>query len=199
MIRFYIYDGFGFPANKDGALTYSTDGYLVRKAAIDNAFFSSSFPDRYKDVIKYVKTWIVYSKQELSKVYQTFLEDKQEGAIIRILDKPYENKRSKYLLKYKPVDDAEYRVIAVNEGIGKFSGRVSTFTCQRTDNKKFLDGTDTFNATFKGTEDDAIYAWTSGKAKELIGGVWTIYYNGFTGYGKPNYARLDWENYDKGN
>ena len=195
LIRFYIYDGFGFPASKDGVNVLSTACYLERKAAIDNAFFAPCFVDRYKDIIGKVPTWIVHSEAELEDLYKKFLDDKQEGAILRILGEGYQNKRTKFLLKYKPVDDAEYKVISVQEGDGKFSGRVATITCQRIDGDKYLDGTDTFDATFKGTEEVARELWVTGKYKDLIDERVTIQFNGLTGYGKPNYARLDWDNY----
>jgi ATP-dependent DNA ligase len=195
LIRFYVYDGFGFPANKDGANVSSTACYLERKAAIDNAFFAPCFANRYKDIIGKVPTWIVHSEKELEDLYKKFLDDKQEGAILRILGEGYQNKRTKFLLKYKPVDDAEFKAISVQEGDGKFSGRVSTITYQRIDGGKYLDGTDTFDATFKGTEEEARELWVTGKYEELIDEIHTVQYNGLTGYGKPNYARLDWNNY----
>lgn len=195
LIRFYIYDGFGFPAERDGTAILSTAGYLERKAAIDNAFFAPCFKDRYKDIIGVVPTWIVHSEAELGDLYKKFLDDKQEGAILRILGEGYQNKRTKFLLKYKPVDDAEYRVVSVQEGDGKFSGRVSTITCQRIDGGKYLDGTDTFDATFKGTKEEAIRLWITGEYKLIINEIITIQFNGTTGFGKPNYARLDWNNY----
>lgn len=194
-IRFYIYDGFNLPLCKDGQPISQTAGYVERKSAIDNAFFAPCFIDRYKDVVGQVKTWIVYSEKELEELYKEFLKDKQEGAILRILDKPYENKRSKFLLKYKPIDTDEFRSISIQEGEGKFAGRVSTITYQRIDGGFYKDGTDTFDATFKGTDNDARDLWQSGKYKELINEIQTIQYNGTTGYGKPNYARLDWDNY----
>ncbi len=195
MIRFYVYDGFGFPASKDGPIVKQTDGYLERKAAIDNAFFAPCFKERYKDIIGHVPTTIVHSEKELEDLYNKFLDDKQEGAILRILGEPYENKRSKFLLKYKPVDDAEFKIISVQEGVGKFANRISTITCQRLDGGTYKDGTDVFDATFKGTDDDAKSLWQTSEYKKLIGEKATIQYNGITGYGKPNYARLNWNNY----
>jgi len=193
LIRFYIYDGFGFPAERDGTVIPSTAGYLERKAAIDNAFFAPCFKDRYKDIIGVVPTWIVHSEAELEDLYKKFLDDKQEGAILRILGQPYENKRTKNLLKYKPVDDAEFKIISVQDGDGKFADRVATFTCQRIDGGKYLDGTDTFDATFKGEEEEAVAFW---RIKDsMINEVVTISYNGLTGKGKPNYARFDCKNY----
>ena len=197
LIRFYIYDGYGFPATKDGQNVLQTDGYLERKAAIDNAFFAPCFIERYKDVIHKVPTWVVYSEKELDDLYEKFLDDKQEGAILRILGEPYENKRSKFLLKYKPVDDDEFKPISIQEGVGKNAGRVSTITLQRLDGKKYGDGTDTFDATFKNIDDDeAVRLWVTGEYKEILKqDKVTIIFNKWTGYGKPNYARLDWENY----
>jgi len=197
LIRFYIYDGYGFPATKDGPNVLQTDGYLERKAAIDNAFFAPCFKDRYKDVIHNVPTWVVHSEKELEDLYNKFLDDKQEGAILRILGEGYENKRSKFLLKYKPIDDDEFKPISVQEGVGKNAGRVSTITFQRLDGKKYLDGTDTFDATFKNIdEDEAIRLWVSGEYKEILKqDKVTVIFNKWTGYGKPNYARIDWENY----
>ena len=196
-IRFYIYDGWGFPATKDGPNVLQTDGYLERKAAIDNAFFAPCFVERYKDIIHKVPTWVVKSEKELEDLYNKFLDDKQEGAILRILGQPYENKRSKFLLKYKPVDDAEFKPISVQDGDGKNSGRVSTITFQRIDGGKYLDGTDTFDATFKNIdEDEAIRIWITGEYKNILKqDKMTVMYNGLTGFGKPNYARVDWENY----
>ena len=192
-IRFYIYDGFGFPASKNGANVLSTACYLERKAAIDNAFFAPCFINRYKDIIAKVPTWIVYSEAELEDLYKKFLDDKQEGAILRILGEGYQNKRTDFLLKYKPVDDAEFKILSVQDGDGKFADRVATFTCQRIDGGKYLDGTDIFDATFKGKEEDAIEFWEN--RDSMIGEVVTILYNGLTGKGKPNYARFDCKNY----
>jgi DNA ligase 1 len=197
LIRFYCYDGFGFPPGRGDNCTTSMDGYLLRKRAIDNAFFAPCFADRYARIICEVPTWIVHSKAELDKLYEKFLADNQEGAIIRILGQPYENKRSKYLLKYKPVDDEEFKIVSVQEGVGKFAGRVATFTCENLDGSPFADGETSFNATFKGEEVDAIKAWKSGEAQAMVGKIATILFNGRTGYGKPNYPRLDWYNWRK--
>jgi DNA ligase 1 len=197
LIRFYIYDGYNFPSAKNrNVLVKPTDDYEIRKAAINNAFFAPVFKDRYAGVISFVETWEVFSETELETLYQTFLEDKQEGAILRLRGE-YENKRSKNLLKYKPVDDAEFKIVSIQDGDGKFANRAATITCQRLDGKFFTDGTDTFNATFKGTDAQAVGCWRD--KTSYIGKIVTIYFNGYTGKGKPNYAQFDINNFDKGN
>lgn len=193
LIRFYVYDGFGFPASKDGPVVLQTDDYLKRKAAIDNAFFAPCFAERYKNIIGKVPTWIVHSEKELQDLYLKFLDDKQEGAILRILNKPYENKRTNILLKYKPIDDAEFEVVSVQDGDGKFANRIATLTCRRLDGGTYADNTNTFDATFKGEDVVAIRMWQT--KDDLLGKTVTIHFNGVTGKGKPNYARFDCNNY----
>jgi ATP-dependent DNA ligase len=194
LIRYCVYDGYGIP-NKHG-ITQESDGYLVRKSAIDNAFFASCFADRYKNIIDKVPTWVIYSEKELEDLNEIILADKHEGIIIRILNKGYQHKRSNLLLKYKPINDSEFKIISVNEGLGKFANRVATVTCERIDGGFYEDGTNFFDATWKGTDDDAINAWNF--RNSLMGKIVTIYYNGTTGKSKPNYPRFDFNNYNKG-
>ena len=188
LIRYFVYDGYGFGATEN-------DGYLKRKEAIDKAFHSDKFGWRYKNIIGEVPTWVVRSRAELETLYKSFLANQQEGAIIRILDKPYEHKRSKFLLKYKPQEDAEFRIVDIQEGSGNWSGCAKIVTCQRIDGKKFLDGEDTFDATFKGSMEDAAHCLKN--KRQYIGKIATIHYFATTGYGKPNFAQFDISNWDK--
>lgn len=196
IIRYYIYDGFNFPAHKSHQLVKETDCYTIRKPAIDNAFFAHAFKARYKDIVGNVPTFTLYSEADLEKLYQTFLADKQEGAILRILGVGYQRKRCKYLLKYKPLDDEEYRIVAAEDGDGKDANLLSVVVCEKLDKSAFKDGTFTFRAKFKGTQVDARKAWP---ATHLIGKVATIYFNGKTAYGKPQFPRFDYNNWNKHN
>jgi DNA ligase-1 len=189
LVRFYIYDGYGFGAQ-------ASDCYLKRKAAIDHAFFDGKFSWRYKNTIRHVPTTVVYSEADLNKLYNSFLEKRQEGAIIRLLGEPYFHKRTDVLLKYKPQEDAEFRVVRVNEGEGNWTGMAATVTLEKLDKTPFADGETNFDATVKGTEAEKLELWANRHL--IISKVVTIYYFGTTGFGKPNYAQFDVNNYDKG-
>jgi DNA ligase-1 len=178
LIRYNIYDGIGI-----GGTTLE-DGYLKRKGAIDEELKLLYG----RGVFEEVTTYIVHSKEELDKIYQTFLEDKQEGAIIRILNKPYENKRSQYLLKYKPVNDTEFFIVDVIEGEGGRAGMAGAISCKMKDGR-------IFNASMKGDEKQFAEVWAN--RKNYIGQIVTIYYNGLTGKGIPNFARFDCDNFRK--
>lgn len=60
-------------------------------------------------------------------IYRKLVESGAEGAMLRVPKSTYEFKRSKNLLKWKPVLDAEAIVIGFNEGLNKNAGRLGTF------------------------------------------------------------------------
>ena len=107
---------------------------------------------------------------------------------IRNLNSSYENKRSSNLLKLKPEDDDEAIIIDIIEGEGNWSG---------TGKKLSLSWKDKiFDATLKSTMEDARDFLIN---KNLwIGKKVTFLYNGLTGLGTPNFARVDYNNCIKG-
>ena len=102
VIQYWIYD---IPSSKD---------FSVRFAHSD-----LRFPEA--DCLVPVPTFLVADEDELNAEYENYLNDGYEGQIIRT-DSPYENKRSKTLLKRKDFQDAEYRVLGIDEGNGTRSG-----------------------------------------------------------------------------
>lgn len=183
IVQYYIYDGFNFADVKQ------EDCYLKRHKAIMDSFFNNGPFSNHHGVIGKVENFIVNSPEELNKLYQSFIEEKHEGAIIRVLGAPYENKRSKYLLKFKPTEDIEVTVLDIKEGKGNWAG-VAKIVCCKMDNGK------EFDATFKGTYEQADECLKN--KDKFIGKRGTIYFNGYTGLGVPNFAQFDINNYDKG-
>ena len=72
---------------------------------------------------KIVHTHWVADQARLDYLYGLFIEQGYEGQMIR-LDAPYENKRSKSLLKRKEFVDAEFTILGVIEGNGNLTGKV---------------------------------------------------------------------------
>lgn len=173
LIKFYVYDG----ALDQASLSL---GYLERKQKLDQAFAKLGGIS----VIGKVATEVIHSEKELENLYGKFINDNHEGAIIRILNQPYQNKRSNYLLKYKPVDDSEAVIQDILEGEGNWSGTGKVIMLKW--------GNREFNATFKGTHEEA-KQFLQDKLK-WVGKEITFEYNGLTGLGIPNYARVDIQN-----
>ncbi len=177
MVRYYIYDGYDF-----GPATDVCVKYVSRKGKIDELL------PKYSKYYRKVDDVVVYSQAELDKIYNKYLDDGEEGAIVRIPYSPYENKRSKMLLKYKPEDDDEATIIDIIEGTGNWADTAKTCTLEWNGKK--------FDATFKGTYEQAVDRLKN--KKDWIGKTVTFLYTGLTGLGVPNYARIDPDNCFKG-
>lgn len=86
--------------------------------------------------LKTVWTDKIASHDDLDKKYAEYMDAGYEGQIVR-LDAPYENKRSKSLLKRKEFQDAEFEIISVNEGIGNRAGVAGNMTLRDAQGKIF--------------------------------------------------------------
>jgi DNA ligase 1 len=116
--------------------------------------------------------------------YSSQLSDGQEGVILRNINSEYERKRSKNLLKFKPVDDDEGVIIAVHEGKGNWANTTKTATLK-----------------WKDIEFDPVFLGTVEELKDIlidkesyIGRLVKFKFNGLTGLGVPNFARIDLKN-----
>ena len=95
--------------------------------------------EELSDSIVMVNTDFVSSRKNLDILYGKYLAAGYEGQMIR-QDTPYECKRSKSLLKRKEFITEEYRVVAVEEGDGNWSGAVKRFRLALDDGTEFGSG-----------------------------------------------------------
>lgn len=167
MVQFHIYD----------ALTEST-----------------GFPDRLQEAvlvldtnfssIQFVNTYNVANQNELDGYYGKFLEDGYEGQMIRY-NAPYENKRSKNLLKRKEFITEEFKVVAVEEGKGNWSGHVKRFVLALPEDSK----DETCGAGVRGTQDVLKGLWLDGKTPDWA----TVRFFGWTPDGSLRFpVVVDW-------
>ena len=89
-----------------------------------------TFSDRNSDITTYivnnnvvrrVPTHLVDTITHLNELYEKYVDEGYEGQMVRT-DGPYENKRSKHLLKRKEFQDSEYKILDIVEGVGNKSG-----------------------------------------------------------------------------
>jgi len=78
--------------------------------------------------IKLVPTHLCDSHQVVMQYHSKFTSDKFEGIMIRSMDKPYVQKRSDGLQKYKSFMDDEFEITNVKEGTGNDKG-TAVFEC----------------------------------------------------------------------
>lgn len=82
-----------------------------------------NYQDRWAQLpkeTKYLKR-VSFEKDIVSKALNSYLDQGYEGAMIRLTDFKYENKRSKSLLKVKKFEDAELPILRVDSGEGNWS------------------------------------------------------------------------------
>lgn len=169
IVEFHCYDGYGH------CNTTKDHPYSFRKSSID------LICDEY-EYLKVVEDHYVNSEEEAMQVYQSFLDDNHEGAIMRDPAMVYKiGGRSSDLLKMKPEDSSEAVIIAIHEGGGNWSGVAKTVT---------LDwGGKIFDATFKCPREKCLEILEN--SYDWIGKEVTFQYNGLTAYKVPNFAQID--------
>ena len=79
----------------------------------------ANIPDNSCLVI--VETHLCADVHGLDELYEDYMNRGYEGQMVRV-DAPYDQKRSKYLLKRKEFKDSEYKIISVGEGEGNKVG-----------------------------------------------------------------------------
>ena len=122
-----------------------------------------------------VPTRIAENEEELMEIFQDYLTMGYEGAMIRLLDIPYENKRSGSLLKLKEFQDAEFEIVGGEEGRGKLQGHLGAFVC------KTADGTE-FKVKMAGETANLKEYWKN--LDEYVGEMLTVKYQALTGKNK---------------
>lgn len=123
-----------------------------------------------------VPTHPVESRAHLDELNAQWLEEGFEGQIIRFSDSPYENKRSKYLLKRKEFIDEEYTIVGFTEGVGNRAGMAGNIVYR-------MDSGIEFSSGIAGGEDFYLHLWEN--QDKYIGGQGTVRYFKMTEYGKP--------------
>ena len=185
IVKAYVYDGYGFDN-----ITENTP-CSQRRSALKTLL--SNIPEIVVVDYQWAK-----NDDEVQTIYDSYLKDGYEGAIIR-MNNGYEHKRSKNLLKMKPTDDDEFIIINIEDGDGNWQGAAKRITFKgdvKNSKGVIVNKAAEFSGNFKGSYEDGVECL---KNKNLwIGKSVTVYYNGLTGKNVPNYAQFDYKNCLKG-
>ena len=158
----------------------TSEGYEIREA------FLRLFKTEYTVPLE---TEYVNATEELLKDrHDQYVSEGYEGLMIRILDKPYENKRSQYLLKYKSFEDAEFTIIGYTESSEE--GKLAAFIMKMDREAYDVNGKPIteFKATAVGPDEDTM--WALEHAEEYIGRRGTVHFFGRSEYGVPRFPRF---------
>tara|TARA_R110000751_G_scaffold168265_2_gene274169 strand:- start:71 stop:1150 length:1080 start_codon:yes stop_codon:yes gene_type:complete len=127
--------------------------------------------------VEVVETQLVGSKSELDMLYGQWTDSGYEGQMVRT-NSPYENKRSKTLLKRKEFIDSEYTILGYKEGIGNRAGTIGHFVFE-------TENSISFHSNVKGSREYISDLLKQGDS--LIGKTATIKYFNLTPNGVPRF------------
>lgn len=128
--------------------------------------------------VEIVKNYAVNNRDEAMEKFAAFIEEGYEGMMLRVPDSPYEQKRSKYLLKYKVFEDEEFEILDVIEGKGGRAGKMGRILFRMKDGK-------TFESNARGN--DAFYTELLKNKAKVIGEFATVRYQNLTPDGIPRF------------
>lgn len=124
-----------------------------------------------------VETHICNDEDEVMGLYEEYVEKGFEGQMLR-LDRKYENKRSKSLMKHKSFVDEEYTILDIVEGEGNRTGTAGYMVFE-------TENGDRFKSNVKGSWEET--AEMLKNKKKLIGKEATIKYFNLTPAGIPRF------------
>jgi ATP-dependent DNA ligase len=124
-----------------------------------------------------VETEICNDEDEVMGLYEEYVDNGFEGQMLR-LNKEYENKRSKSLMKHKSFVDEEYTILDIVEGEGNRTGTAGYMVFETAEGKRF-------KSNVKGTMEET--AEMLKNKKKLIGKEATIKYFNLTPDGIPRF------------
>jgi DNA ligase-1 len=127
-------------------------------------------------IVQRVETQVA-SAMDVLKWYDHFVEQGYEGAMIRSARGGYEHGRSYALQKVKRFLDAEFDIIAVQEGRGKMAGK-AIFICVTPNGEEFA-------VKLKG-ELESLEKYLQ-DANTWVGKRLTVQYQGLSAYGVPRF------------
>ena len=123
LVEYHVYDCF----DKDNTDTLFLDRIFSLPGLIHHA------------KIVHVPTKVCDDQEALDKLYSQYTEDGFEGQMVRN-NTPYDNKRSKNLLKRKEFITDEFDVVEVLEGQGNWAGYAKHFQLELGDGRTFRSG-----------------------------------------------------------
>ena len=162
-IQYWIYD-----------LPSEDDTFEIRSQSLYDLFMEWSYFNAH---CINVDTDICQSEKEVMEYYEKYVNDGFEGQMLR-LNKEYENKRSKSLMKHKSFVDEEYTILDIVEGEGNRTGTAGYMVFETAEGKRF-------KSNVKGTMEET--AEMLKNKKKLIGKEATIKYFNLTPDGIPRF------------
>jgi DNA ligase-1 len=129
-VIFKVFDVPGYKGAFEKRMTYLQTIVQDRKTCWEQIEYQNKniYPLQFTEQIK------INSMEQLVNLYKMLTSNGAEGIMLRAPGSPYEEKRSKYMLKYKIKEDAECIVRGYLPGEGRLQGMLGALRCEMINN-----------------------------------------------------------------
>jgi len=189
IVQYHIFDAYGFTDKLTGKEITPETPFALRRLALLGLVEQLERNTGALPGIRCVRHRVCNSDEEVMQAFRDFVADGHEGGIVRLLDAPYEFKKSANLLKVKDFQDAEFEIVELQEGKGNWAGYVKRVICKlspellRIAQTKNPDAKTTFAANIRGDREHLLALWNTRKAQ--VGRMATVTYQDISEYGYP--------------
>jgi hypothetical protein len=83
--------------------------------------------------IHLVESQSVSNIEEARVIFEKYLAEGQEGIILKDSSAVWEDKRAKHLIKFKGELECDLKIVGIQEGTGKYVGKVGALICESAD------------------------------------------------------------------
>lgn len=128
-----------------------------------NAIVKLAVPEK----VSLVDSWEVEDYETAQALFEEFLQRGEEGIILKSMHGDWEDKRAKHQIKFKGELDCDLKIVAVEEGTGKYEGMLGAIVCESADGIIKVNVGSGFNDEHRKTL----------KEKDLLGKVVAVKYN----------------------
>ena len=111
---------------------YCPTPYSKRYSTLE-AIVSKQKPEGKK--IWNVTSTIVQTLEEAQEIFQGYLAEGYEGIILKDGNGVWEDKRAKHQIKFKGELECDLKIVAIEEGTGKYAGMLGAIVCESSDGK----------------------------------------------------------------
>ena len=125
MVRATVWDVIPYAYFVDG---HCPTPYGTRMESL-NVMVDTHQPEK----VSLVDSWEVDNYEEAKTLFEGLLADGQEGIILKDRRGVWEDKRAKHQIKFKGELECDLKIVAVEEGTGKYAGLLGAIICESAD------------------------------------------------------------------
>jgi ATP-dependent DNA ligase len=130
--------GKGTISDIEAAMVHATIWDIIPYMYFIDSYCPTPYKDRFArlkeaDKISIVPNFIVENIDEAQAKFKEYYDQGEEGIILKDVNAPWENKRSKALIKFKGELECDLKIVDVEDGTGKYEGMLGALVCESED------------------------------------------------------------------